>query len=297
MKKIANGFKGEKAIMIPYNIRRLLLLNPITNQLFLTHIGYYPRAKYHFKDRPKGCGDNIFLFCQEGKGLLTYGKQTYTLSKNQVFILPADEGHTYEADASDPWSIYWFHFGGKNVELFPSIIGRVIDVEDSHEGRCEDRFLIFEEMYQRLETGYSPTNLEYVSNCLMYFMTSLRYTSLCRQTSNTKDNDIIQKSIHFMKENLENKVTLKEIAQHVGYSSSHFGTLFTQRTSYSPMEYFNQLKIQRACSLLQFSDLKIKEIAFRLGYYDPFHFSKSFQAEMKSSPKKYRKDHMFQSME
>lgn len=55
------------------------------------------------------------------------------------------------------------------------------------------------------------------------------------------------------------------------------------------MEYYNSLKIQRACSYLQFSDLKIKEIAFRLGYYDQFHFSKAFKKEMELTPKEYRK--------
>ncbi|MDR1406792.1 MAG: AraC family transcriptional regulator, partial [Tannerella sp.] len=44
---------------------------------------------------------------------------------------------------------------------------------------------------------------------------------------------------------------------------------------------------QRACNYLQFSDLKIKEIAFRLQYYDPFHFSKSFRREMGITPKEY----------
>lgn len=92
-----------------------------------------------------------------------------------------------------------------------------------------------------------------------------------------------------MKENLENKVCLEDIAKSVNYSGSHFSALFAERTSYSPMEYYNQLKIQRACSYLQFSDLKIKEIAFRLGYYDPFHFSKAFNKEMEITPREYRK--------
>jgi transcriptional regulator GlxA family with amidase domain len=91
-----------------------------------------------------------------------------------------------------------------------------------------------------------------------------------------------------MKDNIEKKITLEDIANHVGYSPSHFGSLFASKTSYSPMEYYNQLKIQRASSYLQFSDLKIKEIAFRLGYYDPFHFSKAFKQEMEITPKEYR---------
>ena len=55
------------------------------------------------------------------------------------------------------------------------------------------------------------------------------------------------------------------------------------------MEYYNYLKIQRACSFLHFSDMKIKEIAFKLGYSDPFHFTRAFRKEMDITPKEYRK--------
>jgi transcriptional regulator GlxA family with amidase domain len=92
-----------------------------------------------------------------------------------------------------------------------------------------------------------------------------------------------------MKDNLENNLTLSNIAKAVGYSNSHLNTLFMRKTSYSPMIYYNQLRIQRACSFLQFSELKIKEIAFRLGYYDPFHFSKAFSKEMGITPKAYKR--------
>ena len=91
-----------------------------------------------------------------------------------------------------------------------------------------------------------------------------------------------------MKNNLENKLDLEDIAKHVGYSSSHFGSLFFKKTSFTPIEYYQQLKIQRACSYLQFTDLKIKEIAYKLEYYDPFHFSKAFKKEMELTPKEYR---------
>jgi AraC-like DNA-binding protein len=95
-------------------------------------------------------------------------------------------------------------------------------------------------------------------------------------------------SIIYMKNNLTNKITLHEIAQHAGYSSSYFGALFLERTSCTPMDYYNQLKIQKSCSLLQFSTMKIKEIAYHLGYYDPFHFSKTFRLVMEISPREYR---------
>lgn len=54
MEKVAEGFKGEKAIVTPYNIRNLQRENNITKQLFVSHIGYYPHAENHFRERERG---------------------------------------------------------------------------------------------------------------------------------------------------------------------------------------------------------------------------------------------------
>lgn len=56
----------------------------------------------------------------------------------------------------------------------------------------------------------------------------------------------------------------------------------------SPINYFNQLKIQKACQLLDFTDKKAKEIAFELAFSDPYYFSKVFTKYMHMSPKEYR---------
>jgi len=289
--KIAEGFKNEKAIILPYNVRTYLKSNQATRQLYVTHIGYYPEAKYHFRERKAGANQNILIFCEKGKGWIIFNGEKTQLDRNQVFILPANEAHAYGADNHDPWSIYWIHFLGENSYLFSSIIGRIIDTRDSHSSRSGDRFLLFEEIFQNLEMGYSPENLEYAGFCLTYFLASIKYLSQFREIKNVKEMDVIQKSILFMKNNLEEKIELEDIARFVGYSSSHFGSLFLKETSYTPIEYYNQLKIQRACSYLQFSDLKIKEIAYRLGYFDPFHFSKAFKKETSLTPKAYRTEY------
>lgn len=45
----------------------------------------------------------------------------------------------------------------------------------------------------------------------------------------------------------------------------------------SPINYFNQLKIQKACQLLDFTDKKAKEIAFELAFNDPYYFQSIHQ--------------------
>ena len=288
-KTLADGFKGEKAIVIPSGIRELQGSNEVTRQLYVTHIGYYPNAKYHYRERAAGAAECILIYCEKGKGWIACCGEKHHLSAHQVFIIPQSEPHAYGSSLRDPWSIYWIHFTGENVHLFRSIIGQVVAVKDSTTSRYQDRFTLFESMFQNLEMGYSAGNLEYISFCLMYFLASLKYLPQYREIKNVKVEDVIQKSILFMKDNLESSITLAEIAHFVGYSPSHLATLFIKKTSYSPMEYYNQLRIQKACSYLQFSEMKIKEIAFLLGFYDPFHFSKSFLKEMGMPPRDYRR--------
>ena len=285
----AEGFKGEKAIVTPYNVREFQSRNQITQQLYITHIGYYPHAKYHFRDRPEGGIENILIYCDDGKGWVEHKTVKHILKRNQLYIIPAGDVHSYGADSRDPWSIYWFHFQGKEAEFFTSMTDRVITIDDSDSSRQQDRLQLFEEIFQNLEMGYQPENLEYTSYCFRYFLASIKYLNQYREINKVKINDAVQQSIIFMKDNLENKISLDHIAEHVKYSKSHLIALFKEKTSFSPIEYYNQLRIQRACTYLQFSDLKIKEIAFRLGFYDPFHFSKTFVNEMEITPSHYRK--------
>ena len=66
--------------------------------------------------------------------------------------------------------------------------------------------------------------------------------------------EITEAAIHFMQENIENRITMDDVLRYVGYSQSHFSTVFKKKTGLSPLAYFNQLKVQHACELLKKTD-------------------------------------------
>lgn len=165
----------------------------------------------------------------------------------------------------------------------------VIRIDEAPEARFKDRLLMFEEIYRNLEMGYSSENLEYVTLCLWHFIASFRFISQYREINKSKKGDIIQDAINYMRSNIEKRLSLEEIAGCVNYSASHFGQIFLKKTGHSPLNYFNQLKIQKACQMLDFSDMKIKEIANELGFYDQYHFSKTFFKITGETPSQYKK--------
>lgn len=67
--KIADGFKNEKAIILPYNVRDNLKTNDVTRYLHVTHTGYYLGAKCHFRKRKNGTDQDILSFLSFFKGL------------------------------------------------------------------------------------------------------------------------------------------------------------------------------------------------------------------------------------
>ena len=54
MEKLDEGFKGERIIRLPQNVQQLQAANTVCKHLYITDIGYYPQAKYHYYARPAG---------------------------------------------------------------------------------------------------------------------------------------------------------------------------------------------------------------------------------------------------
>jgi AraC-like DNA-binding protein len=92
-----------------------------------------------------------------------------------------------------------------------------------------------------------------------------------------------------MLENLTKKLKLEDIAGETSLSTSHFSRLFVNRTGHSPIDYFIQLKIQRACRLIDNSVWSIADVSREMGFDDQFYFSRVFRKVMGMSPNDYRK--------
>lgn len=285
---IPSGFVGEMEIVIPGDIINLVRTWEITRRLYITHIGLYPNAKDHFREREKGAEQYVFIYCDKGKGIVTIEDETVTLNKNSFIILPPRKYHNYISDEKNPWTIYWLHFDGVDAYLFNSIIGVSVEISESYTSRILERLQIFAEMYRILEKGFDRYNLEYITFCLFHFLATLKYILAYRESKTMKNLDRVEMAKEYMKANIKEKLSLADIAKVIGYSVPHLIALFKKDTSLSPIDYFAKLKLEVSCTYLKDSDLKIKEIAFKLNYYDQFHFTKMFIKEYGITPSEYR---------
>lgn len=292
MPKKRDGFAGEKLISLPVTLlEKEMEKNSFFNTMFITHIGYFPKATSHYRERRKGCKDNILIYCLDGKGWYYVGGKKYIAVANQFFIIPATHQYLrYGADEKDPWTIYWIHFSGDKLKALNDYFSideflapRPIHFDDY-------KIHLWQQMYDCLEKGYSFENIGYANMCLYYFLASFIFPDKRKELLNKKSEDITDKVIDYMKKNISERLTVDDIAAEFNFSSSHFHSLFRKKTGLSPMDYFIQLKMQRACQLLDLSDLRVKEVAANIGYDDPYYFSRIFTKIMGHSPQTYRKN-------
>jgi len=291
MAKIKSGFSGERAIVIPTPIIDELKVDDLGSLLHITDIGYYPKADFHYRKRTREeARQFILIYCVDGLGWFEIDGLNHKVSHDHFFILPKGKAHAYGSNQSNPWTIYWIHFDGEKAGFFSEGLDKPTRVSPEKDSRIEERLNLFEEIFSTLKNGYSKNNLEYSISSLFHFLGSLKFLGAYRQSLSTTLNqrDLTDEAIHFMRENIHKRLTLKEMSDYVGFSVSHFSTMFQKKTGYSPLNYHTQLKIQQACHYLDFTNLKINQISMMVGYDDPFYFSRIFTKTMGDSPSDYR---------
>ena len=283
------GFEGQRLIVLPKKIAAdFLAKDPITKQVYITDIGYYPKAQFHYMERPSGISQHIIIYCVEGSGWVQIGKAKIELSPSQFITIPADTPHKYAAHEHDPWTIYWIHFKG---EIAAYIVDLIVQHSKNYKPYLifsENRMRLFEEICFYLEKGYGGDNLRYVNMIFSHFLSSLLYEDKFNYAEHRKEKDVIALTINMMQKNIDKLMTLQDFASFANLSVSHFSAVFRERTGYSPIEYFNHLKIQKACQYLLLTQMRIKEIALELGIDDPYYFSRMFSKVMGASPNDYR---------
>ncbi|KAA2243236.1 AraC family transcriptional regulator [Chitinophaga agrisoli] len=288
--KRRDGFEGQQLISLPDAVcQQHAKRHAAISQIYITHIGYFPKAIAHYRLRKNGCKDNILIYCLRGKGWYRIGKRQFTVGPNQYVIIPATSLHlSYGADEADPWTIYWVHFSGQDMDGFNTSLN-IAPFDGPQDMPLNEKGLqIWENMYESLSMGYSTDNLINANFCLYHFVSTFIFPDKHQQRQAAAVENPITQTILYMRSRLHEKLTVEDMAAAHHLSASYFSTLFRKATGMPPIDYFIHLKIQKACLLLYQDNLKVKDVAEAIGYDDPYHFSRLFKKHMNVSPEQYK---------
>ena len=101
----------------------------------------------------------------------------------------------------------------------------------------------------------------------------------------------IRKSVDYIQEHLEEKLSVKEIAAYVGLSSDYYAKLFYKEMGVTVKDYVTEAKISTAANMLIYSDHSYMDIALTLGFSSQCAFISVFKKCRGITPKEYRNLH------
>ncbi len=97
----------------------------------------------------------------------------------------------------------------------------------------------------------------------------------------------VQELIAYLEENVHQKLRFDEITAHISMSKTALKELFRRETGMSVMQYFSQLKTERAKMLIRDNYFNITQIASMLGFDSIHYFSRWFKKQTGMSPLEY----------
>lgn len=105
---------------------------------------------------------------------------------------------------------------------------------------------------------------------------------------NTISNYVILKAIAYIREHYAEGITLEEVAHKLAITPEYLSTLFSREMNTNFTTFVKEFRISYARRLLKGTDMKIYEIAAKVGYQDPKYFTRVFKEVQGVSPGEYR---------
>lgn len=288
--QLREGFAGQDMFVIPRPILARARQHPLIRSVYPTDMGWFPRAAHHYRKRLDGARQDHLMLCVGGHGYVDISGHRAHLQQGEIILIPRDTPHTYWAADGDPWSIYWVHFLGDDVDYYVDRIprrGQPVPVEPSAQ---DEAVRLFRYCLEALNDGYGMPTLIYASQSTQHILSLLLYRnqSLPMEQRSGERRSRLDAVMEFMQERVDEPLRLEDFAREAGMSVSHFSDRFRAQTGQSPMAYFIHLKMRLACRLLDLSKKPVKTVAIETGYRDPYYFSRVFKKSMGISPEKYR---------
>ena len=98
----------------------------------------------------------------------------------------------------------------------------------------------------------------------------------------------IRDAIAFINGNYYEEIGVGEIAEHVKLNVSYFHKIFKKDTGNTPMDYLNNVRINKAKRLLENSDIPIIEICSFVGFNSRQYFTYTFRKSTGITPRAYK---------
>ncbi|OAS19095.1 hypothetical protein A8708_27315 [Paenibacillus oryzisoli] len=246
----------------------------------------YTKVSRSWNDEIPSCPVNRLYFITEGEGYVKIGDHTYYPRPGDLYLLPAGSDQAYGTISENTFGKYWCHFTAKigDLDLFqilhtsPSIVVKdVLALGQTFEN------LIAHRRSDALSAEFRVTGI--LHELIADFIDANAAVKLNLATTPTHEK--MNVVLRYMEQHIADQVSIETLAQLAHYHPNYFINAFKQFTGYSPIQYMNHLRSEKAKDLLLTTELNVSQIADSFGM-ELSYFSRMFKEQTGFKPTAFR---------
>ena len=227
----------------------------------------------------------------KGRGALWINSQSLALRPGVLTGFGPGTPHHYKSDAANPMEHIFITFLGDEC---PDLLSKST-LAENHYMRAENPDDTLNLLSKVLHLGHEKMDFAQDICCAYLRILLLEQAAYSTQARSRDKFPISRRTYQDCKRYIDTHFSHiqspGQAADQCGIDVRYLSVLFKRYCHTSPSQYLRRLKLNKAANLMLTTDLTIKEIAFRVGFDDPYHFSKNFKKSHGKSPDNYRKDH------
>ena len=227
----------------------------------------------------------LIHYCTGGKGVYNAGGQSYHLAKHDGFLILPNQNIVHTADREDPWNLCWVAFLGKKAEAYLQMAGLGSDNLIFHYDKDDYLEKCIKDIYNESRGGKNM--LAILGQCYLFLARLADAYRTATQPPATHFSHF-EDAQNYIQRNLHNRINVGELANYMRLDPSQVYRVFKKHTGRSPLQHVTALRINKACEMLEKTDLPIKDIAQWLNFEYQSHFTKQFKNYTGLSPGQYR---------
>lgn len=246
------------------------------------------------------------IYIKKGKGYVQIDFETFTAQEKDIFIILPGRMHglkRFPAERMEYENIIFDldFLGTRNIDLcsqkywHPLNSGTLTVPTRINTGHTlHEKISAFldasDKLCSRKPNGYE---LAVKGNLLLIFslLFSQSFDTVPSEfvQRNQKDIQKLKTLLLFLEENYDQKITIEKMAEHCGYSASHFMRWFKDMTGQSFMNYLIDYRLEKSAQDLQDNTLSILEISEANGFHNLSNFNRLFKQKFGATPGQFRK--------
>ncbi|MBP2637843.1 MAG: rhaS 7 [Firmicutes bacterium] len=225
------------------------------------------------------------IFPLRGQSRMFFDGVPYDMEPGKVFHGGPNMSLDKEVLGQSKWDFMVLHYQvyGNTQGAFPYALSHY-ELSPGYNSRINDTLY---RMYHIYATTGNLSGLR-AKSLFLIILDEILTCASCRLHDDSRE--LTEKAAEYMENHYMEPLTVPELARQHGLSSRQFAYLFQKHKKMSPNKFLIEYRMRRARELLCTAACSVADISARVGYSDPYYFSKLFKRQTGLSPRLFRKN-------